>query len=65
MLPLHSEPSLDDGPKTLGFGTHLVEGLDVFGERAAEQWPRLKDLRYSEVEGAEEIYHLQQLMPQR
>ena len=66
MLPLHAEPSLDEGTPGSGtYGTHLVEGLDVFGERAAERWPRLRELRNSGVEGAEEIYHLQELMPQR
>lgn len=66
MLPLHAEPSLDEGTPGSGtYGTHLVEGLDVFGERAAERWPRLKELRNSGVEGAEEMYHLQELMPQR
>ena len=66
MLPLHAEPSLDEGTPGSGrYGTHLVEGLDVFGARAAERWPRLKELRNSGVEGAEEMYHLQELMPQR
>ena len=66
MLPLHAEPSLDDGTPGSGtYGTHLVEGLDVFGARAAEGWPRLRELRNSGVEGAEEMYHLQELMPQR
>ena len=66
MLPLHAEPSLDEGTPGSGtYGTHLVEGLDVFGERAAERWPRLRELRNSGVEGAEEMYHLQELMPQR
>eukprot|EP00434_Breviolum_minutum_P038985 symbB.v1.2.034597.t1/scaffold4494.1/size38952/2 len=66
MLPLHAEPSLDEGTPGSGrYGTHLVEGLDVFGARAAERWPRLRELRNSGVEGAEEMYHLQELMPQR
>lgn len=66
MLPLHAEPSLDEATPGSGtYGTHLVEGLDVFGARAAERWPRLRELRNSGVEGAEEMYHLQELMPQR
>ena len=72
MMPLHALPALDEAPHPPGCG--LVEGLDVFGPQqhqqqrvaaAPEKWLRLGKLRKEQVMGAEEMYQLQEMLPQR
>eukprot|EP00438_Fugacium_kawagutii_P000040 Skav203803 [mRNA] locus=scaffold1300:10307:18992:- [translate_table: standard] len=66
MLPLHALPALDEASLAGAPGMQLLQGLDVFGpqgrRRAADPEQTLRD---EAVLGAEELYQLQEMMPQR